>query len=425
MGDKSVAPPLLSSQPLIARSLQRLSPYGRELPAQFWFLWLGTVVNRLGGFAVPFLMLYLTARLQMDPASAALYVSGLGAGSFVAQLVGGEIADRFGRRPVLLFSLFASPVAMLTLGLARETWLIAVAMVLLGFCTDLFRPAMNAAVVDIVPADKRTRAFGYIYWAINLGAALAPVVAGLLANFDYFLLFLGDALTTATFGVIVLLRVPETQAAEHKIAAKESATAARLGQAVRDPILLVFFVLSVCVGLIYSQSQVTLPLDMAAAGLRPSDYGLAIAVNGFLIVLVTLQVTRFLEHFPRYPVIALSALLLGTGFGLTELASTLPLYALTVVIWTLGEVIGAAVAPVIVSEMSPAALRGLYQGIWGASWGLAFFIGPALGGFVLHNYGSGALWAGTFVLGCAIALGFLALGIPARRRQQVAQPSSR
>jgi MFS family permease len=385
---------------------------------------MGTVINRLGGFAVPFLMLFLTTKLKMDPASAALYVSGLGAGSFVAQLVGGEIADRFGRRPVLLFSLFASPVAMLTLGLARETWLIAITMVLLGFCADLFRPAMSAAVIDLVPAHKQTRAFGYIYWAINLGAALAPIVAGLLANYDYFLLFLGDAITTAAFGVIVFLRVPETQAAEHKSAAKESATRARLGQALGDPMLLFMFFLFLCTGLIYSQSHVTLPLDMAASGLPPSDFGLAIAVNGALIVLVTLQVTRFLERFPRYPVIAFSSLLLGVGFGLTELAATLPVYALTVVVWTLGEVIGAAVAPVIVSEMSPPALRALYQGIWGSSWGLAFFIGPALGGFLFGNYGSGVLWGGALVLGVAVALGFLAMSIPARRRQLAAQETA-
>lgn len=405
---------------MIARSFSRLSPYGRELPPEFWFLWLGTVVNRLGGFAVPFLMLYLTAKLQMDPASAALYVSVLGAGSFIAQLVGGEVADRLGRRPVLLLSLFVSPVAMITLGLSKETWLIAIAMFILGFFTDLFRPAMSAAVIDLVPADKRTKAFGYIYWAINLGAALAPIAAGLLANFDYFLLFLIDALTTATFGVIVLLRVPETQSAEHAQAA-QAPTRARAGQALRDPMLLFFFMLSLLVGVIYSQAHVTLPLDMAAAGLPPSDYGLAVAVNGALIVLITLQVARSIGRFPRYPIMALSTLLLGAGFGLTELAATLPFYAFTVVIWTLGEVMGAAVAPVIVSEMSPPALRGLYQGIWGSSWGLAFFIGPALGGFVLHNYGSAVLWGGTFVLGIVISLGFLALSIPARRRaQQVA-----
>lgn len=409
---------------MIARSLQRLSPYGRELPAEFWFLWLGTVINRLGGFAVPFLMLYLTAKRQMDPATAALFVSALGAGSFIAQLMGGEVADRFGRRPVLLFSLFAAPVAMLSLGVVREPWLIAVAMFALGFLTDLFRPAMSAAVIDVVPADKQTRAFGYIYWAINLGAALAPIAAGLLANFDFFLLFFIDALTTAAFGVIVLLRVPETQAAEHKVAAKGAATRARLGQALRDPMLLFIFFLFLCTGIIYSQSHVTLPLDMASAGLPPSDFGLAVAVNGALIVLVTLRLTRFLERFPRYPVIAVSSLLLGVGFGLTELASTLPLYAVTVVIWTIGEVIGAAVAPVIVSEMSPAALRGLYQGIWGSSWGLAFFIGPALGGFLFGNYGSAVLWGGAFLLGIVVALGFLIMSIPARRRHEAAQAAA-
>ena len=61
--------------------------FGRsELPSSFWYLWLGTIVNRVGGFAAPFFMLYLTSRLGMAVASAALLVSLLGAGSFLAQL---------------------------------------------------------------------------------------------------------------------------------------------------------------------------------------------------------------------------------------------------------------------------------------------------------------------------------------------------
>ena len=403
----------------------RLSLRNSELPASFWYLWLGTVINRLGGFAVPFLMLYLTARLQMAPASAALLVSVLGAGSFVAQLTGGELADRLGRRPVMMLSFFVAPIAMIVLGLTHETVLLVVAMFFLGLFTDLYRPAVNAAIVDLVPAERRTRAFGYIYWAVNFGAAIAPVVAGLLANFDYFLLFLGDALTTAIFGLIVLARVPETQSAEIAAAAR-APTHARVGQALRDPMLLFFVVLSVLVGMIYAQGQVTLPLDMAAHGLPPSDYGLAIAVNGTLIVLVTLWVSRRVERLPRYPVMAAAALLLGLGFGLTGLASTLPFYAVTVGVWTLGEVISASIAPTIVSEMSPLAMRGLYQGIWGSSWGLAFFLGPALGGFVFDHLGSDTLWAITFVIGIIVAVGYLLMSIPARRRTRVAdQPSSR
>lgn len=397
------------------RFWSRFSIYGRDLPPSFWFLWFGTVINRLGGFAVPFLMLYLTTRLGINLATAALMVSVMGAGSFFAQLLGGELSDRLGRRPVMMMSFFVSPVAMVALGLVREPLLLVTAMFALGFFMDLYRPAVSAAIVDLVPADKRTRAFGYIYWAINFGAAVAPVAAGLLANVDFFLLFLGDAITTAVFGFIVLTRVPETQAEDIATAARIR-TSARAGQALRDPMLLVFALLSLFVGVIYSQGHVTLPVDMAAKGLLPSDYGLAIAVNGALIVFITLHISRWSERWPRYLGMAVAALLLGAGFGLTEFADALPFYAFTVVIWTLGEVIGAAIAPVIVAEMSPPTLRGLYQGIWGSSWGLAFFIGPALGGFVYQQFGSGALWGGMFVLGILLCIGYLLLSIPARRR---------
>ena len=400
----------------------RLSLDRRDLPASFWFLWVGTIINRLGGFAVPFLMLYLTARLGMSAGTAAAVVSSLGAGSFAAQLIGGELADRLGRRPVMLLSFFVAPVAMLGVGLAREPLPLVLATLVLGFFTDLYRPAVNAAIVDLVDEDHRTRAFGYIYWAINLGAALAPIAAGFLANVDYFLLFAGDALTTAIFGLVVLARVPESQARDVAAAAR-TRTSARIGLAFRDSMLLVFTFLSILVGVIYSQAHVTLPIDMAADGLPPSDYGLAIAVNGALIVLVTLPISRRAQGWPRFPAIALSVLLLGTGFGLTGLAGTLPFYALTVAVWTLGEVLGAAVAPVIVAEMSPPALRGLYQGIWGSSWGLAFLLGPALGGLVYERLGSGALWSGILVLGAAIAVGYLGLAVAARRRA-VAAPGA-
>jgi predicted MFS family arabinose efflux permease len=155
---------------------------------------------------------------------------------------------------------------------------------------------------------------------------------------------------------------------------------------------------------------------MADSGLPPSDYGLAIAVNGALIVLITLQAIRFVERWPRFLGMAVAALLVGVGFGLTELAGSLSIYAFTVVIWTLGEILGSTIAPVIISDLSPPDMRGLYQGIFGSAWGLAFFLGPALGGFIYGELGSGVLWAGTAALGLLLFVGYLLLGIPARRR---------
>jgi MFS family permease len=400
----------------------RFTSLVRELPPAYWSLWWGTVINRLGSFAVPFLMLYLTSRLAISPGIAALMVSVLGAGSFLAQLAGGELADRFGRRPVMLMSFFVTPLAMVTLGLLRQPWQLVAALFVLGFFMDLYRPAVSAAVADLVPADKHTRAFGYLYWAINLGAALAPIAAGFMANFDFFLLFLGDAVTTLVFGLVVLARVPETQPREAVHAARIS-LAARGRELTRAPVLLVFALLTLVFGSIYAQYQVTLPLHMQASGLSPADYGLALSVNGFLIVLVTLSAMKRIERWPRFTAMAGAALLLGLGYGLTEFGASLPFFAFTVGVWTLGEIIGATVSPVIVSDLAPVELRGLFQGVFGSAWGLAFFVGPALGGLVYENYGSLALWGGCFLLSLVLCLGYLALSIPARRRSSPAKHS--
>ena len=393
----------------------RLAPLTAGLPPSYWFLWMGTIINRLGGFVVPFLSLYLTSERSVPIARAGFMVALFGAGSFAAQLTGGELADRLGRRPVLLLSLLVTPPITLVLGLARELLIIGLATAALGFFTDLYRPAMNAAVADLVPPADRTRAFAYMYWAINLGAALAPIIAGFMAHVSYFLLFAGDALTTLLYGLLVLWRVPESQPAAAMHAARVPLSN-RFGQLTREPILLVFTFLALIFGTIYMQGNVTLPLDMQRHGLGPADYGLAIAANGIIIVLVTIQVSRLVGRWPRFQAMALAALLTGIGFGMNSFAHSLAFYALGVAVWSVGEIIGASVAPTIIADLAAPELRGLYQGIFGSAWGLSFFVGPLLGGWVFEDLGALGLWVGCAAVGGLLAAAYLAMAAPARRR---------
>jgi len=166
------------------------------------------------------------------------------------------------------------------------------------------------------------------------------------------------------------------------------------------------------------QGYVTLPLDMQANGMRPDQFGLAISLNGALIVLVNIPVSNSAVRWPRFIALAVAALFLGLGYGLTAVASSLALYALTVIVWTLGEIAASAVAPAVVADLAPMDLRGLYQGVFGAAWGLSFFIGPMIGGWVFEHWGSRALWIGCLALGCLLSLGYLALSGPAHRRMR-------
>jgi len=393
----------------------RLALFAADLPPAFWFLWLGTIVNRLGGFVIPFLSLYLTSQRGIPVSQAGLIVSLFGAGSFAAQLAGGELTDRLGRRPVLLMSLLGAPPLMAALGLAQDLALIAALTMILGFFTDLYRPAVNAAVTDLVPDASRTRAFGYMYWAINLGAALAPIVAGFMAHINYLLLFVGDALTTLVYGLIVLWRIRETQPIEAVHAARVP-LGSRIRLVGREPILLAFTFLVLIFGLIYMQGIVTLPLDMLRHGLGPADYGLASAANGIVIVLVTIQLSKVIARRQPFGAMALAAIFLGAGFGLNAWAASLPAYVLAVIVWTVGEIIGAAVAPTIIAELAPVELRGLYQGIFGSAFGLSFFIGPLLGSWVFDRYSPDSLWLGCAVLGGLLALAYMSLSEAARRR---------
>jgi MFS family permease len=71
-----------------------------------------------------------------------------------------------------------------------------------------------ATIADVVTAEDRPRAYGLIYWAVNLGASIAPILGGLIAARSYRALFVADAATTASlYGVIVLAAFRETRPA--------------------------------------------------------------------------------------------------------------------------------------------------------------------------------------------------------------------
>lgn len=373
----------------------------RGLPRTFWYLWVGALIDRLGTFVYTFLALYLTRARHFTVAEAGLVISLYGVGNFAAGPVGGYLADHIGRRRTMLLAFTLSAAAMLHLGLARAAWHIPIAAALLGFCSNLFRPAQQATVADVVPPADRTRAYGYLYWAVNLGFAGAAMLGGFMAERNFMLLFVADAATTLAFGIIVYLRVPETHPERH--VANRARPDVRVP--LRDRPFVIFVVAQLLVMLIGSQGNSTLPIDLRDHGVSPSTYGWLLAINGVMIVLLQPAAVSWVQKFDRGRVLALGALLQGAGFGLTCVAHSVAWYAFTVVVWTSAELLYSPVAPAIVSDLAPPRLRGTYQGVYSMAWGASSFLAPALGSLVLGHFGSVALWTGCFAVGLvAVAL---------------------
>ncbi|MFD7594037.1 MDR family MFS transporter [Kitasatospora sp. NPDC059812] len=394
------------------------------LPGAFWWLWAATLVNRLGG-VVTFLALYLTADRGYSASYAGVVASLIGLGSAIAALVGGVLADRIGRRPTLLAAQLLTALTTAALGFADGQLAIASTAFLVGLSSYASRPATSAIIADLVPAADRARAFALNYWAINIGFGVSAALAGLVAAHDYRVLFLVDALSTLLCAVVVFARVPETRPVEPQRDAAGpgegpgegvgegagSGPSAGLGTVFRDRRFMALVGLTFAFGLMLQQGNTTLAVDMGKAGLTSTQYGVVIGINGLLIVLLQIPVTRLTKGQHRGMLLLVSALLTGSGFGLTAFAGSSALYyAATVGVWTLGEMIQAPTSMSLVSELSATSTRGRYQGVNSLAWSAASFLGPVAGGLLLDHAGRGALWGCCAVLGTVAAAGYLALG---------------
>jgi MFS family permease len=390
------------------------------LPGAFWTIWVGTLIDRLGCFVVPFLALYLTGERGLSVAQAGFIVSLHGAGGMGAGLLGGALADRIGRRRTALGALVAGACGVLLLAVARQLWAIGALAFSVGLLYGMYRPAVSAMIADLVPVADRQRAFNHMYWAINLGISISLIAAGYLSRLGFALLFVADASTTMLFALVLAARVPETRPARPSGAARGMLAGLRVP--LTDLVFLPFAGLSFLLGCIFSQWASTLPLSMRLHGLAPSQFGTLMAINGVMIVVLQPVAPLALARLGRSRGLALAALFVGCGFGLTAWAAGPAVYAVSIAVWTLGEICNAPLAPTIVADLSPPHLRGSYQGVQSASWGLATFVGPAVGGLVLERAGS-ALWLGCAAVGLLVAFGHLAVA-PARRRRLRAQAAT-
>lgn len=392
------------------------------LPRSYWALWTGLLVNRVGSFVIPFLSLYLTRERGIGVAEAGGIVSLWGLGSIGAGPVAGVIADRIGRRAALLLSLVGGAVLTIALGLVSSPALLGPLVLGVGFIGEIYRPASHAAIADLVPPADRVRAFGLLYWAANLGVAIGLALAGLIASLGYVWLFAADGLTSLAFAWVVFRHVPETRPAAVTETVREVLHG--LVRPLRDRVYLPFLLLHVALTTIFFQFQLALPVDMAEHGVSPSAYGLLMALNGALIVVLQPLVARMISAHDPGRVMAIGCALIGIGFGMNGLHSGTAWYAFAIVVWTLGEIAYLPVISTLPSELAPEALRGRYQGAYSLAWSVAAFAAPLLGAWGLARSGARAVWLACLVVGLAVAVGQLAVA-PARRRRLAAVRAAR
>jgi MFS family permease len=387
----------------------------RDLPPVVWTIFAGTIVNRLGYLVTPFLVFFLASR-GVTGAETSYVLGALGAGNLLGPAAGGILADRIGRRPTMLIGLIGASAAQGALFLAPGVWTMAAAALLISAAGSTVSPAAYALLADAVDSERRQRAYALFGWGVNIGTAAAGILGGCLAAQGYWLLFAVDAASMLAYALVVAIRLPEPKRTTAPGGPGGKKEGIGYGVVLRDRLALLLLPLFGVQLFVYSLTEVALPLAIRDSGLSPAVYGAMAAVNAILVVALQPFATSWLARFPQLAVQGAGSTLIAVGVALTGLADGIAGYAVSVVVWSLGEVVVAGIAAGVVANLAPAHARGRYQGAFSWTWGTARFAALTLGVTAYTTLSPAVLWWTALVAGTATAAATVALKTPVEAR---------
>jgi MFS family permease len=413
----------------------------RGLPRRAWILFAVNLVNSSGSMVFFFLSLYLTRKLGLGAARAGQVLSLYGAGSLAGAFLGGWLSDRIGSIRVQKLSLWACGLFLIILGQVTTVALFMPLLFAYGLFAGTLYPANATSMARVCPPELQVKGFALTRLANNLGATIGPAVGGVLALHDYRLLFWADGLTSlaaaAVFGLLwtggatAVAAAARAGAVDARTAGpdlsnrEEGPTPA--GAAVRSPSLPearpstspwrdIPFLLMMAIFLVWSivfvQVLTTFPLYIRNVyGLAENRIGQLYAVNTLMIVILEMILMEKIRKYPLARMINISFVCLGVGLGMMPFGRSFAFGALTVAVWTFGEMLSMPLVSALIAQRSDESNRGRYMGLSSFSFSLAFIVAPAVGMAIYGRFGGDAVW---FIC-CGVSL-LLAAAFSALRR---------
>ena len=378
----------------------------KGFPRPVWIVFLGVFINRFGTFVVPFLALHMTKQ-GFSIKQAGMALAAYGGGHLVASMIGGHLADTIGRRNTIVLSMFSAGTTMLCLSQAESLSAIVTLACLAGVTAEFYKPASSALLADLTSDGNRVTAYAAMRFAINAGWAIGPATAGLMSQYSYTWLFVGDALTSFAFGAIAWKFLPTLRNRNREdwrnVGTAFSSITSACGCALRDRRYLRFLIAAFGPAIVFMQMSSTLGMEIKAAGYKETVYGCVMALNGVLIIFIELPLITITQRWKTTTAIAIGYALVGGGYAIFALGDSIAIYAAGMIVFTFGEMISMPIAMAYAASLAPEDMRGRYMGVYGLVWGCALTVGPAAG-LAAFEFSPDLLWIGCGGLGLVSAV---------------------
>jgi DHA1 family multidrug resistance protein-like MFS transporter len=378
-------------------------------------LWLAELTAILGfSFAFPFLPLFLHQDLHIPNGPQLSFWAGISAGAtgFALALtspIWGRLADRYGRKPMLVRAMIGGGISVGLMGLSQSALQLTVLRGVQGASSGTVAAA-TALVATETPAPHLAWALGILSSAISLGSAAGPAAGGLAANLvGLRAIFLGGGvlLLVATVPVLLLVRESPRRIARTQPRTMEVLRLARTGTVGALAVLMVGQGLQQTSYAAAQQLVVLRLLELTTPNEAKSLTGITFAAAGIATALASLTYSRLLRRSNYRTLITIGSALLGLALLGTAAGVTPPLVIATFVVASFfsGALIPAFGA--MIGLEVPAIVQATVFGVASSAISLGFGLGPLIGGFVASAAGvrAGLLVAATLALILAALVG--------------------
>lgn len=344
---------------------------------------------------VPFMTMYLTQHYGVSIGKAGLVMSLFGLGAIVGALIGGKLVDSIGYYYVQLGALMGGGIMFIVLGLMHSYVSICITTFVLAIMNESFRPANTVAIAHYSKEQNRTRSYSLNRLAINLGWAVGGALGGILASFNYSLLFWVDGITNLSAAVLlyITLSPKRNSATEKKVKEKVSLSK---NSVYKDKTYLVFIFLVFIFALCFFQLFTTIPVFFKEKlNLSVFFIGMIMALNGLIIAVFEMITIFKLEgRRPSLHYISSGVILVSVSFLILNVPAYSPaVIALTAMIFlTFGEILAMPFMNAWWIGRTLQNNRGQYAALFTVAWASAQTVGPFAGSLIAEHFGYKILW---------------------------------
>ena len=400
----------------------------RRLPPSVFLLAAARCVNTFGfSLVMPYLAFHLTAHAGVRVTTVGGIYTVAGVLGAAAQLIGGELSDRFGRRRVMVLTLGLRAFGLAALGLAllQSTPLPVIALLVIvnSVLRTAFEPAAHAQAAVLTTPSSRAAAFGLQRVGINLGWALGPALGGLFASSAYGPMFFAAAWLTLVAAVGCAL-VPDRPAGPPEPSGSLPEAPGTQEAPLRTPLqrlltvprpraFVIFLASTLLMSVLTTQLFSTLSVyAMGRLHIPEARFGLLYTINGAMVVLLQGLGVTMINRLGLERTLLVGPLCYATGYLAIGLAGSYGALGVAVALVTCGELLTEPSEMMAAVALGDPARPGRAIGVFGLLSSLGNSLGPSVGA-LLYDHTAGhplQLWGTIAAIGLIGAAGYRAVG---------------